>query len=171
MERLPTWALSMWPMSSWAERRRAGCAIRWRSDWLEFRPPVRRLASSTFFQPEASASKPLSCARSCQPLRRRASLLGRGGRIRLCRRGRSRCLRRGRRRLAERYREAEQLPVAADRRVHELEIHLRRHRRKEAGHVHHSVGFDLRQERKLWFDDRDPGQVDIVLALLGKNFG
>jgi len=29
---LPTWALSMWPMSSWAERRRAGCAIRWRSN-------------------------------------------------------------------------------------------------------------------------------------------
>src|SRR5262245_5589826 len=32
MERLPTWALSMWPMSNWAERRRAGCATRWRSN-------------------------------------------------------------------------------------------------------------------------------------------
>ena len=49
----------------------------------------------------------------------------------------------------------------------QLEIHLRRHRRKEARHMHHAVRFDLRQQRKLRLDHRHPGQVDVVAALLG----
>jgi hypothetical protein len=42
---------------------------------------------------------------------------------------------------------------------------------KEAGRVHHAVGFDLRQQRELRVDHRHSGEVDVVAALLGEDFG
>jgi predicted small lipoprotein YifL len=45
---------------------------------------------------------------------------------------------------------AKQLPLTVHWRVGKVKFHLRRHRRKEACHVHEPVGLDLRQQGQMW---------------------
>ena len=127
-------------------------------------------ASRTYIEPRSLTADGVTAkAMGNMSLLRRSGAVGRigFGRGGCCRRR----LRRGRRRLAERDREREQPPAPADRRIGQFEIHLRRHRRKEARHAHHANTFDLRQQRELRVDHSDTGQVDIILALLGEDFG
>ena len=41
---------------------------------------------------------------------------------------------------------------------------------KEAGRVHHAVGFDLRQEGELRLQHRNAGKIEIALPLDGEDF-